>query len=472
MEREYSKRLRSEVSPTIDQSVKASRFEGPIDIVMDQQGNGGASNDELSSDPTDPFEKLWNRINKRIDECESSMSSRICKVEDSICNVKESMAQSLDSAFKSVDLLRSKCENLEGKLTEYSKKMEVQDLKISKLETKNSDLNEKLIRLECHARRENLLFTNIEEHRHESDADCLNTVQRIIGDIGLDASQIEIDRCHRKGQYVQGEKRPIIAKFHNFGDRQRVFLGRFKLNKSLNNGNNSIYINEDFPFEVEQRRKLLYPIRNEAKKYGQRFRVKIVVDKIMVNSQIYTVDTLCNLPREINPYELCRKETETFYFFSGRFSAFSNFHSAPLTIDGMHFNCSEQAFQYRKCKVFNDQISADKVMGTDSPSQQKRFGKSPQGFNRNKWEDIAPEIMKEILVAKFTQNPVLGQALKDTGEKEIVEANRHDTMWGVGLGLSSKELMIKDKWNGENRLGIALGLVREMLKSFSQHTAG
>jgi len=137
-------------------------------------------------------------------------------------------------------------------------------------------------------------------------------VQRIIQDIGIDPSLIEIDRCHRKGQYVQGEKRHLIAKFHNFGDRQRVFLGRFKLNKSSHSGKNAIFINEDFPFEVEQRRK---PLSGVKPKNMERFQVKIVVDKIPVNSQIYTVDTLCNLPTEINPYELCKKDTETFYFF-------------------------------------------------------------------------------------------------------------------------------------------------------------
>ena len=71
--------------------------------------------------------------------------------------------------------------------------------------------------------------------------------------------------------------------------------------------------------------------------------------------------------------------------------------------------------------------------------------------------------MKKGLSAKFRQNPSLAKYLKDTGNTVLVEANPHDTYWGVGLSLTSMDIWNPEKWRGKNTLGVLLQQIRDVL---------
>ena len=63
-------------------------------------------------------------------------------------------------------------------------------------------------------------------------------------------------------------------------------------------------------------------------------------------------------------------------------------------------------------------------------------------------------------MAKFNLNPKLFDYLKNTGQKALVECNAHDTVWGNGVSLYSKD---PTKGAGQNKLGICLQQVRDSL---------
>ena len=92
------------------------------------------------------------------------------------------------------------------------------------------------------------------EKHNETDRDWAAAVRRVLNTIVPDVvNHIYIIRCHRKGRYVPGQTRPIICKFYP-EDREHIWD-----NKTVLKGSN-FFIAEDFPFDVEQSRKILFPI--------------------------------------------------------------------------------------------------------------------------------------------------------------------------------------------------------------------
>ena len=72
----------------------------------------------------------------------------------------------------------------------------------------------------------------------------------------------------------------------------------------------------------------------------------------------------------------------------------------------------------------------------------------------------AKAVMKTAVYLKFSQNPNLLTELKST-TGQFVEANKHDSNWGVGLALQNVKTLDPDQWKGENWLGNILTDIRE-----------
>lgn len=92
----------------------------------------------------------------------------------------------------------------------------------------------------------------------------------------------------------------------------------------------------------------------------------------------------------------------------------------------------------------------------------KKFDRLDQAAWHNKRE----EIMRTGLKAKFEQNPELGDFLKGTGTTNILECNRSDPFWGIGMALNNPKIWIRNSWVGkaENKLGQLLMELRTELK--------
>ncbi len=106
--------------------------------------------------------------------------------------------------------------------------------------------------------------------------------------------QIKIVCCHRLG--VRNPKstnpRSIICKFNFIGDRQEVWSKRSQLKGS------DFIMQEDFPQEINGKRSQLAPIMFAVKKIDMKS--FLVADKLIINRQSYTVDTLKDLPDSLD----------------------------------------------------------------------------------------------------------------------------------------------------------------------------
>ena len=133
--------------------------------------------------------------------------------------------------------------------------------------------------------------------------------------------------------------------------------------------------------------------------------------------------------------------------FRGKYGFLSNMHDCPVVYKGITYKCSESAYQAQRCAYENEAKQFIGLTGVQAKKLVKQVVPRPD------WNAVKVGIMKEIVTAKFTQNPDLTKQLLATGDKVLAEGNYwHDSFWGVYNG------------RGENTLGKILMEVRSELR--------
>ena len=141
--------------------------------------------------------------------------------------------------------------------------------------------------------------------------------------------------------------------------------------------------------------------------------------------------------------------TDIGWIFDGRWRALDNFYYCDVTIWGKIFSSSEQAFMYQKSDSKQYQRA---ILTARTPGDAKMLGR--QVKLRPDWDEVKVGVMREVLTAKFDQNPHVVMTLLATGDALIYEGNSwHDDCWGV--------VRDGDRWRGRNILGELLMEQRE-----------
>lgn len=143
-------------------------------------------------------------------------------------------------------------------------------------------------------------------------------------------------------------------------------------------------------------------------------------------------------------------------FFYGSSEIYSNWHRCRFTIEGISFNCSEQAMMYYKAKMFRDYSTAEKILRSKNPRDQKQLGREVKNFDETYWIENREEVMYRILYEKFTQNKEFKKDLLKYKNYQFVEASPYDKIWGIGLGQDNDLILDESSWKGQNLLGKTL----------------
>lgn len=139
-----------------------------------------------------------------------------------------------------------------------------------------------------------------------------------------------------------------------------------------------------------------------------------------------------------------------FYSVTAEYGGFSNFSPHPITLEGKTWPTSEHYFQARKFAGTPDE---EEIRRAKSPMIAARMGRSRKRPLRRDWESVKDAIMREAVLAKFTQHDALREILMATGSAMIVEHTENDRYWGDG-----------GDGRGKNRLGEILMSVRAELR--------
>ena len=99
--------------------------------------------------------------------------------------------------------------------------------------------------------------------------------------------RIEFGNIQRFGKKNAERPRPIIARFLYYSDLD-------KAEKAERNLRGTYFgVNEQFPPEIEERRRKLYPIMKEEKK--KKSKVVLIRDKLFVNNELVVPDEATHL---------------------------------------------------------------------------------------------------------------------------------------------------------------------------------
>lgn len=133
--------------------------------------------------------------------------------------------------------------------------------------------------------------------------------------------------------------------------------------------------------------------------------------------------------------------------FHGDYRFLSNFHPAPVTLNGECYPTVEHAYQAAKTL---DLHMRKRIQNAPRPGLAKRLGQLSD--SRWSWFSLRVPVMSMLVTQKFMRHTELREKLIATGNRTLIEGNTwNDTFWGqcpVGLG--------------ENTLGIILMEVRSI----------
>jgi len=134
--------------------------------------------------------------------------------------------------------------------------------------------------------------------------------------------------------------------------------------------------------------------------------------------------------------------------FVGEYRWLSNFYPAPMEYEGRRYGSSEAAYQASKYP----EAERDEFTKLDADASKKLSRK--KGVDQKWWDERKERVMREVVWAKFMQNPALAAKLLATGERHLEETNWWgDKFWGVSGG------------EGKNVLGLILMDTRARLRA-------
>ena len=334
-----------------------------------------------------------------------------------------------------------------------------------KLLSENAMLKERTIKLESFTKKNNVLFQGIPESEEEN---CKQLVTDELAKIPeLELPESAVVKCFRLGRGDLKESQPRLIKC--VLESSDVKTEILKVKTQFSDG---IYVSEDFPVEINERRKKLYPIYKRALSIPKyKGKVTMQSDRLVINGKIYTVEPLNNLdtlPQDLHPRSTCEVEDEHTLAYFGMHSPFSNFYPCNFTVDNVQYCCTEQYIQSSKAVEFGDDLAHARIMRSSNPVAMKNIGKRIRKFNKTRWNAITPRVARTAVTSKFLQNPSLTQVLLDTGTKVLAEASP-ELPWGNGLSFSDVNVLNRELWsNNPGLMGELLADIRNLIRKNKQ----
>lgn len=224
---------------------------------------------EYQSDPEkgpgEEVKALRKEMKAYFEELDRKMASRFSSIDSKFTGIFESLKGEVAQLRSEVTESKEETAGISAKVTEIERSLEFQagelrSIKVTHTEgiekakldlnKKISELNSKLLLLEKHDRKYNLLFYGIQEEPGEDVIDKLKTM--FINDLEIDEDRVEsmyFAHGHRLPSRGQGPK-PIILRFISFEDRELVLSNARKLAGSRRR----ILVDLPEPMKIERNR--------------------------------------------------------------------------------------------------------------------------------------------------------------------------------------------------------------------------
>lgn len=368
----------------------------------------------------------------------------------------ENRLQSLDQLKgmnETLGLIKDSVDSIQLRLEKTERNVEQLSSENTSLRKRVSQLEDRAIRQEAFNRRDNLILDGISTQVKTNLEAKVREVFRVNLKVP-DADFMKFTRLHRLANSTK-----IIIRFHYYRDRDTVWANRRYLKDS------GLWLEEDYPQEWRNSRQILYPILKVARDIPD-VKATLSQDKLIVNSQAFTVDTLHLLPEGLSLQQVLHRH-EGNVLFSGKSSPLSNFYPARFGHNGIVYKSSEHFYQETKAILNKDYVAAEDIRMMADPVSIYKRGQNVKVDNSVWTDGKRLAVMEEALMLKYTQNKHLRDVLLSTEEQVIWEARKQDTFFGAGG--DAKELKRRNYQDapGANHLGQLLMKVRSTIRDMN-----
>ncbi|GLZ79793.1 hypothetical protein Afil01_46000 [Actinorhabdospora filicis] len=135
----------------------------------------------------------------------------------------------------------------------------------------------------------------------------------------------------------------------------------------------------------------------------------------------------------------------------------------PFTVDGVGYATCEHYMMAAKARLFGDEEHERLILDASTAAEAKALGRKVRGFDEATWVAHRMGVVTEANVAKFGQHDDIGDFLRATAKRVLVEASPRDRIWGIGMGAGNPDADHPGRWRGLNLLGFALMDARDRL---------
>ena len=218
-------------------------------------------------------------MNAKLDELLAACRE-IKSIKNEVSGLREELKglkESLEFAEKEIECLKEKMADTTTTIKEHNEDTEFFEGVIDALKWRN-------IKLEAYTRRENIKIFNVKEESGENTEELFRKLFVTKLQIpNKDVTNIRFESAHRIPSRAPDRRssrpRPVIARFSFYQEKE--FVRSFCKNLK----GTDIGIAHDFPREIEEIHKTLYPVLKKAKREQQRAYFNF--DKLIIDGRIY-----------------------------------------------------------------------------------------------------------------------------------------------------------------------------------------
>ena len=176
-----------------------------------------------------------------------------------------SIQANISSFNEKVKKMEETINQIEEGLTSTNADIEAVERKEERTAKKIRNLEDQILYQDVYSRRENLRFFWIPETAQGVENSSEVMYKFFEDELELEnARHIEFQRIHRLGKKKAGQSRPIIARFLRFPEREVIFKRVRDLEEDTD-----VKVLADFPKEIRERRKKLWPKMKKAREEGK-----------------------------------------------------------------------------------------------------------------------------------------------------------------------------------------------------------
>jgi regulator of replication initiation timing len=201
---------------------------------------------------------------------------------DARLGLLEALYREIQALRESLEYSQQQVEALAAENSTFRESVKYLNEEVTRLSVENKKMKETVLDVQGRSMRDNLVLAGLPEQPEEdAEVTVKNFLQTQLKLPEVKAKAIQFDRVHRLGaKRSAGQRpRPIVVKFVLHKEKEEVK----RCGRQLRGTDYSM--NDQFPKEILERRKILFPIRRRFLEEGAR--AVISVDKLYVNGHLH-----------------------------------------------------------------------------------------------------------------------------------------------------------------------------------------